>query len=203
MSLSASISTAAQGLATHPPKIEVPLEVEQRVLEFITERAKYLLREKYGFAYDEVNAAMAAAADDLVDVRSRVVALKAIRHSKNFEPLAVAFRRIRKILEKAGADGKRAGNVDASLLRMEAEQLLHSESQQLAERAGRHKRAGEYKEALEAISGLRPSVDRFFDDVLVMDNDDAVRKNRLALLGSLLKEFSTIADFAEMAAEEK
>jgi glycyl-tRNA synthetase beta chain len=203
MSLSASISTAAQGLAAHPPKIEVTLEVEQRVLEFIAERAKYLLREKYGFAYDEVNAAMAAGADDLVDVRSRVIALKAIRHSKNFEPLASAFRRIRKILEKAGADRRRSGSVDTSLLQMEAERLLHSEAQQLAQRAGKHKRAGEYKEALEAISELRPTVDRFFDDVLVMDKDETVRKNRLTLLAGLLKEFSTIADFAEIAAAEK
>ncbi|MFZ0923264.1 MAG: glycine--tRNA ligase subunit beta [Candidatus Acidiferrales bacterium] len=203
MSLSASISAAAQGLVSHPPKIEVAAEVEKRVLDFVAERAKYLLREKYGFAYDEVNAAMAAGADDLVDVRSRIVALKAIRHSRNFEPLAIAFRRIRKILEKAGSDGGRTGSVKSELLRVEAEQVLHREAQELAQRAGKHKRAGEYKEALEAISELRPTVDRFFDDVLVMDKDEAVRRNRLALLAGLLKEFSTIADFAEMAAEEK
>lgn len=202
LSLSAAVSTAAQGLSAHPPKIEVNSETEKRILDFISERAKYLFREKYGFAYDEINAAMAASADDLVDVRNRILALRAIRHSKNFEPLAVAFRRIRKILEKSGVDGARAGGVNAELLRVEAEQLLHREAQELAERAGKHKRAGKYKEALEAISELRPAVDRFFDDVLVMDNDDAVRKNRLALLTSLLREFSTIADFAEMAVEE-
>lgn len=202
LSLSAAVSTAAQGLSTHPPKLEVTSQVERRVLDFVSERAKYLFREKYGFAYDEVNAAMAASADDLVDVRSRIAALKAIRHSKNFEPLAAAFRRIRKILEKAGPDGNRAAVVKSELLRMDAEQLLHKEARELAERAGKHKRAGKYKEALEAISELRPTVDRFFDDVLVMDNDEAVRNNRLALLASLLKEFSTIADFAEMAAPE-
>lgn len=203
MSLSASISAAAQGLASHAPRIEVAAQVEKRVRDFVAERAKYLFREKYGFAYDEVNAAMAAGADDLVDVRSRIVALRAIRHSKNFEPLAVAFRRIRKILEKAGPDGGRAGGVRSELLRVEAEQVLHREAHQLADRAGKLKRAGKYKEALEAISELRPAVDRFFDDVLVMDKDEAVRKNRFALLAGLLREFSTIADFAEMAAEEK
>ncbi len=203
MSLSASISAAAQGLASHVPKIEVAAEAEKRVRDFIAERAKYLFREKYGLAYDEVNAAMAAGADDLVDVRSRIMALKAIRHSKNFEPLAVAFRRIRKILEKAGPDEGRAGTVKSELLRAEAEQLLYREAQKLAERAGKHKRAGQYKEALEAISELRPAVDRFFDDVLVMDKDEAVRKNRLGLLAGLLKEFSTIADFSEMAVDEK
>ena len=202
LSLSAAISTATQGLKVHPPKVEVSSEVERRVLGFISERAKYLFREKYGFAYDEVNAAMAASADDLVDVRGRIVALRAIRHSRNFEPLAVAFRRIRKILEKAGPDGGRAETVNAELLGVEAERRLHREAQELAERAGKHKRAGRYKEALEAISELRPTVDRFFDDVLVMDEDESVRKNRLALLASLLKEFSTIADFSELAAEE-
>lgn len=201
LSLSAAVAVAKDGLFHYPPKLEVTSEVEGRVLEFIFERAKYLFREKYGFAYDEVNAVMAANADDLVDVRSRIVALKAIRHSNNFEPLAAAFRRIRKILEKAGPDGARTGTVDAGLLRMDAERLLHEEAQTLAESAGKHKRAGRYKEALDAISGLRPTVDRFFEDVLVMDNDQAVRKNRLALLSSLLREFSTIADFAEIAVE--
>lgn len=202
MSLSAAFSSAAHALNGHPPKIEVSVEVERKVMEFIAERAKYLFREKYGFAYDEVNAAMAANSDDLVDVRSRIMALKAIRHTKNFEPLAVAFRRIRKILTKAGQEVSPAG-VKSELLRVEAEQLLHREAGALAERAGRYKGAGKYKEALEAISELRPAVDRFFDNVLVMDDDEAVRRNRLALLAGLLREFSTIADFSEMAAEEK
>ena len=203
LSLSAAISASAKGLAAHKPKIAVAPEVEKKVLEFIVERAKYLLREKQGFAYDEVNAAMAAGADDLVDVRNRIVALQSIRHTRNFEPLAIAFKRIRKILEKSGASGVKAGPVNAELFREDAERQLHRDALALAERASGHKRNGRYKEALEAISELRPAVDRFFDDVMVMDEDEAVRKNRLALLGGLLKEFSTIADFSEMVSEEK
>ena len=203
LSLSAAISASAKGLFAHKPKIEVAPEVEKKVLEFIGERAKYMLREKHGFAYDEVNAAMAAGADDLVDARHRITALKSIRHSKNFEPLAMAFKRIRKILEKAGPDGAKARTVNAELFREEAERQLHREALVLAERASAHKRGGRYKEALESISELRPTVDRFFDDVMVMDEDEAVRKNRLALLAGLLKEFSTIADFSEMVSDEK
>lgn len=203
MSLSAAISSAAQTLRAHPPELKVAVEIESKVLEFIGERAKYLFREKYGFAYDEVNAAMAASADDLVDVRRRILALRAIRHTENFESLAIAFRRIRKIIEKAGPDGGHSASVDDTLLRADAERVLHREARALAERAGKHKRVGQYKEALEAISELRPTVDRFFDDVLVMDQDAAVRRNRLALLAVLLKEFSTIADFSEIATEEK
>jgi len=203
LSLSAAISASAKGLFAHKPKIEVAPEVEKKVLEFIGERAKYMLREKHGFAYDEVNAAMAAGADDLVDARHRITALKSIRHSKNFEPLAMAFKRIRKILEKAGPDGAKTRAVNAELFREEAERQLHREALVLAERASAHKRGGRYKEALESISELRPTVDRFFDDVMVMDEDEAVRKNRLALLAGLLKEFSTIADFSEMVSDEK
>lgn len=203
LSLSSSVSASVQALTVNPPKIEVSPDMEKRVLEFVQDRAKYLFREKCGFAYDEVNAAMAASADDLVDVKNRIEALRAIRHSKNFVPLAIAFRRIRKILQKAGPDGERGAGVKPELLKMEAEKRLHQEAHVLAERAGTHKRAGKYKEALEAISELRPSVDRFFDDVLVMDKDEALRRNRLALLSGLLREFSTIADFSEMVAEEK
>lgn len=203
LSLSAAVSVAAQALRANTPKIEVSPEVERRVLDFIGERTKYLLREKSGFAYDEINAAMAANSDDLVDVRNRILALRAIRHSRNFEPLAIAFRRIKKILEKAGPDGGQVRGVNSDLLALDAEKKLYDEARALAERAGVHKRAGKYKEALEAISELRPTVDRFFDEVLVMDKDTAVRENRLALLSGLLKEFSTIADFSEIAAEER
>ena len=201
LSISAAISAASKGLATHKPKIGVAAETEAKVLDFILDRAKYLLREKQLFAYDEVNAAMAAGADDLVDVRNRIVALKAIRNSENFAPLAIAFKRIRKILEKAGPAGEKMDGVKDGLFQEEAERQLYREAQVLGERAASFKRAGKYKEALEAISDLRPAVDRFFEDVLVMAEDQALRKNRFALLAGLLKEFSTIADFAEMVAE--
>jgi glycyl-tRNA synthetase beta chain len=64
-----------------------------------------------------------------------------------------------------------------------------------------HKRAGHYKEALEVIAALRTDVDRFFEQVMVMAEDPAVRRNRLALLGELLSEFTTIADFSEIGGE--
>ena len=68
-------------------------------------------------------------------------------------------------------------------------------------RVNQHKRAGHYKEALEIIAALRPDVDQFFDQVMVMAEDPEVRKNRLGLLSELLREFTTIADFSEMGGE--
>ena len=203
LSLSAAISCSARSLLINPPKIQVTPEVEKQVLEFILERARFVLRERQGFAYDEVNAAFAAGADELVDAEQRVAALKEIRHTKNFVPLAVAFKRIRKILAKAGAEGSWSlGAVDPNLFRETAERELHSISRKVAGRATSHKKAGRYREALEAIAEMRPVVDRFFDEVLVMDEDEQVRKNRLTLLAELLREFSTIADFSEMVSEE-
>jgi glycyl-tRNA synthetase beta chain len=136
-----------------------------------------------------------------VDATRRLEALKAIRRTKNFEPLAVSFKRIRKILEKAGAPEEwRLPSVDAQLFVEYAERELHRAATSAAKLAQTDKRAGKYREALQAISEMRPAVDRFFDDVLVNAEDERIRKNRLTLLAELLREFSTIADFSEIAA---
>jgi glycyl-tRNA synthetase beta chain len=206
LSLSAAVSAAAKSISLHKPKLTISAEVEKQVLEFILERARYILREREGFAYDEVNAAFTAGGDDLVDATRRVAALKAIRNTKNFVPLAVAFKRIRKILEKAGpvgpTDTGKPPAVRPDLFREAAEKELHDAALRAAEKAGAHKRAGRYHEALEVIAGLRPPIDRFFDDVLVMAEEEDLRRNRLTLLGELLREFSTIADFSEIVTEE-
>jgi glycyl-tRNA synthetase beta chain len=203
LSLSAAISAASKSLRDHAPKIEVSEAVQKQTLDFLLERARFLLKEKRGFAYDEINAAFAASADDLVDAAERIVAVKAIRNTKNFIPLAASFKRIRNILEKsAGKLDKAQLEVEPELLWEPAERELHASAQKIGAEATRRKKAGKYREALEVISELRPSVDKFFDNVLVMVEDTRVRKNRLALLGNLLKEFSTIADFSELVSED-
>jgi glycyl-tRNA synthetase beta chain len=201
VSLSAAIAAAAKALASNPPKIHAKPETEKQVLDFIVDRARFVMRERLGFAYDEVNAVLAAGSDDLVDAARRLEALKAIRRTKNFEPLAVSFKRIRKIIEKAGApENWRLPSVDAQLFVEDAERELHRAATSAAKLAQSDKRAGKYREALQAISDMRPAVDRFFDDVLVNAEDERIRKNRLTLLAELLREFSTIADFSEIAA---
>src|SRR6202162_1400939 len=203
LSLSAAISAAAKALKENAPRIEASEAVQKQVLDFLIERAKFILRERRGFAYDEINAAFAAGADDLVDAAERVAAVKAIRDTKNFAPLAASFKRIRNILEKsAGSGDKGQGGVRQELLRDAAELQLYMVAQKIGEEATQRRKAKKYREALEKISGLRPAVDHFFDKVLVMVEDEEIRRNRIALLGNLLKEFSTIADFSELAGEE-
>ena len=203
LSLSGTVSAASRVLRERAPKINVSEAVEKQVLDFLLERARFILRERGGFAYDEINAAFAAGADDLVDAAERVAALKAIRTTKNFAPLAASFKRIRNILEKSAAVGDRNQMaVRQELLHDPAEQQLNMVAHKIGEEATRRKKARKYREALEKISELRPSVDFFFDKVLVMAEEADVRRNRLALLGNLLKEFSTIADFSELGGDD-
>src|SRR5215469_7938354 len=201
LSLTDAIAAAVKALHANPPKRHVTPEQEKLVVDFLLERAKFVFREREGFSYDEVNAVFRAGADDLVDARKRLDALRAIRKSKNFEPLTVSFKRIRKILEKADLPASELQEVEPGLFEVEAERALHTSVHAAVPRVNQQKRAGDYKEALEVIASLRPDVDRFFDQVMVMAEDPAVRKNRLALLGGLLREFTTIADFSEMGGE--
>jgi glycyl-tRNA synthetase beta chain len=203
VSLAAAIAASSRALGSNPPKIHVKPEVEKQILEFIIDRARFVMRERLGFAYDEVNAVLAAGSDDLVDAVKRLEALKAIRRTKNFEPLAVSFKRIRKIIEKAGpAETWQLPAVRPDLFDADSERALHSAAESANKKATADKRAGKYREALQTIAELRPAVDRFFVDVLVNAEDEQVRRNRLTLLQTLLKEFSTIADFSEIAAGE-
>jgi glycyl-tRNA synthetase beta chain len=204
VSLSMVIARSARTLANGPRKISVTLQVEKQVLEFLLDRARFVLKERGDLAYDEVNAALAAGADDLVDAIRRMEAVRAIRKTKNFEPLAVSFKRIRKILEKAGPQAAwKMSAVRSDLFTEEAERELHARAASVRKEVEQQKRAGRYREALQEIAKLRPVVDRFFDDVMVMADDEQIRRNRLTLLLGLLSEFSTIADFSEIVTVEQ
>ena len=204
ISLSMTIARAARSLASGPQKIQVTPSVEKQVLEFLLDRARFVLKERSGLAYDEINAALAVGADDLVDAVRRMEAIKAIRKTKNFEPLAVSFKRIRKILEKAGPEASwKLSAVRSDLFAEESERDLHAKASAAMKQVEQHKRAGKYREALQEIAGLRPAVDRFFDEVMVNADDEQVRKNRLTLLAGLLSEFSTLADFSEIITAEQ
>ena len=159
---------------------------------FLLDRARYYFRDILGFAYDEVNAVLASGHDDLVDALARLEALRAVRPTPNFEPLAASFKRIQNILKQAQFTP--SGSLDRQLLEPgEETDLFHAYAG-----VNRQIQNQPYRAALETIASLRPPVDRFFDKVLVNAKDETVRRNRLTLLHTLLAEFSTIADFSEI-----
>jgi len=156
------------------------------LISFFEDRIKFYFRDHRGFAYDEVNAAMAAGWSNLPDLEARLVRIRNLRSSPDFEPLAASFKRIRNILEQAGSTDTSAA-VDPSLLEPGPETDLYDEYRRIA---------GLPLE--NTISKLRPKVDLFFDKVLVNAPDPRVRQNRLTLLNTLLREFSSLADFSEI-----
>jgi glycyl-tRNA synthetase beta chain len=201
--LFATISRAGKTLGQGSRKIVVSAAIEKQVLDFLLDRARFVLKERGGLAYDEINASLLAGSDDLVDAIRRMEAIKSIRKTKNFEPLAVSFKRIQKILEKAGAEsGWRMAAVRPDLLTEGAERELHARAAEVSKEVEQYKRAGRYRDALQGIAGIRPAVDRFFEEVMVNAEDEQIRKNRLTLLAGLLSEFSTIAAFSEIVTAE-
>jgi len=167
--------------------------------EFFVDRLRYYLRDVRGYKYDEVNAVLAASDDDPLDAAERTQAISLARPTPDFEPLATSFKRITNILKQAGGlEQYAAKSVNKNLLEPGAEAALYAAFEQLRPRVAKDKLEGNYAQALTAIASARPAVDKFFDDVLVMAEDEKIRENRLAFLALLLKEFSTIADFAEI-----
>ena len=105
---------------------------------------------------------------------------------------------------QASETGKRSASaIEPTALQEPAETELASLIPQVAKRVDELRGKQEYEAALVEISKLRPAVDLFFDKVMVMVDDERVRANRLALLQTLLQNFSTIADFSEIVTEGK
>jgi glycyl-tRNA synthetase beta chain len=197
-----ALRRAAQGVVRILVEGDLPLPLSElaggqaELVEFLVDRVRYYFRDVRGFAYDEVNAVLAAGCDDLPDVARRLEAVRRVRPTDNFEAIAVSFKRIKNILRQAGFTGR--AEVRAELLEPGHEAELYRRFLELREQVEAHRSRRDYGLALEAIASLRPQVDSFFDHVLVNAPDPDVRTNRLALLGLLLAEFSSIADFSEI-----
>jgi glycyl-tRNA synthetase beta chain len=164
---------------------------------FFAERLRNLL-ERRGQTYDEISAVAGAGVWDFADVADRALALSQARKQMDFRSLILASKRIRNIL---GEEHPPAPSSD--LYREEAEKQLAADFLQarpmIEELAGKRR----YREALEMIASIAPSLDRFFVEVLVNCPEEDLRRNRLALLASIQKEFSRIADFSEIVVEKE
>jgi glycyl-tRNA synthetase beta chain len=178
-------------------KLSELLGDNKQLREFIIDRVRYYFKDVRGYAYDEVNAVLASGTDDLKDIERRMEAIRTVRPTENFEPLAASFKRIQNILRQAQFQA--SGKVNPSLLDAGAEADLHNEFLRLRDLVYAYRRSQDYRAALEAIASIRPKIDLFFDQVLVNAPEERVRQNRLLLLNSLLSEFSTIADFSEIS----
>jgi glycyl-tRNA synthetase beta chain len=164
---------------------------------FLLERLNFYLKDYKGFAYDVVSAVLAAGADDVRDAISRAEALTAARESADFAAISAAFKRIKNILRQAEEKKFALGSPQAVKLAPEAQQLANAAAA-LVPQVAKLRQQRAYGEALAAIATLRPVVDAFFDKVMVLDNDAAIRGANLGLIDEVLRGFSGIADFSEI-----
>jgi glycyl-tRNA synthetase beta chain len=218
-----ALRRAAQGIVKILVEGNLPFAMSQlttnpELRTFLQDRIEYYFREVRGFKYDEVRAVLAAGYDNLPDVAARLEALREVRPTEDFEPLAASFKRIQNILKQA--QFSEAGKVNEQLLEHGPERDLYDAVRRTTNAVRGTKdavrgtkdavrgtkdavRGSVYRSDLETIAALRPQVDLFFDKVLVNAKDEAVRRNRLTLLKNLLTEFSTIADFSEIVTEKQ
>jgi glycyl-tRNA synthetase beta chain len=171
--------------------------VAESVLDFFRGR----LRAQWGEEIDGdvVEAVLAAGFDDVVDARRRLEALAEVKRRPDFAALAVAFKRVANIQEKAR--GGAGGRVDPALLSDPAERALLAEVERVEAEAAAGRGARDYAAVLRSVATLGPAVDRFFDEVLVMADDPSLRANRLALVKRVAGLFTDIADFRKIQAE--
>jgi glycyl-tRNA synthetase beta chain len=172
-------------------------KLEQDVRAFFNERLHFYLKDVRGFAYDVVNAVLAAGADDVRDAIARAEALTAVRGSEDFRAISAAFKRIKNILRQAEEKQFAIGSAEDVRLSVEAWQFSAAATA-LAPEVARLRLQRAYVEALALIATLRPDVDAFFDKVMVLDPDPAIRGAHLGLIEEVLRGFSGIADFSEI-----
>jgi glycyl-tRNA synthetase beta chain len=174
------------------------------IATFMRERLEFYLRDVRGFAYDVVNAVLAAGSDDVVDAIARAEAVSSVRGSEDFASISVAFKRIKNILRQASErDLAVPQQYDMNLLVEESERALQDAIGDVSKRYLPHRLKGEYGPALIELARLRRPIDAFFDHVMVMTEDVKLRDNRLGFLRLLVSNFSTIADFSEIVTEGK
>ena len=163
---------------------------------FVFERLAGYLRER-GYTAQEVAAVVEQRPADLAQVPARLEAVRAFSALPESEALAAANKRIGNILKKAG--NVIGGEIQPALFSETAEKALHEEVAAIAPAVEARIAAGDYTGALASVARARSAVDAFFDGVMVMADDPAVRNNRLALLARLHHIMNRVADISKLS----
>ncbi|SOC83302.1 glycyl-tRNA synthetase beta chain [Ensifer adhaerens] len=185
----------AEVLAEFPSVIDL----ETSLLSFFHDRLKVYLRD-LGARHDIIDAVLTPDADDLLMVARRAEALTAFITSEDGKNLLAGTKRATQLLaaeEKKGT--KVASSVDDALFTEEAEKALFAAVALSRQEADEAVKREDFRDAMAALSKLRGPVDRFFTDVLVNDENPAIRANRLALLALIREATGTVADFSKIS----
>ena len=175
-------------------KMERPFEeVKQEVLDFFRVRYQNFLLDK-GYPFDVTDAVLSISFDELLDVQGRIDALRKAREWKDFESIVIAFKRAMNILK--GSPPKK--EMKLSLFAEAVEKNLYQAFVLAKEKISTSLSAKDNEAALLEMTRMKKPIDDFFDGVMVMVEDEAIRNNRLALLDEIGKVFLRIADFSKL-----
>ena len=176
-----------------PKRQRAAEEIVTDVVEFIRLRLVNMLSGK-DYPADVIDAVLSASFIEPIDALERIKALSVLKKQDDFESLAGAFKRVGNII-KGGLDQP----VDQALLTDDCEKILFSRLQDVQAKVGQFISERNYESVLETIAELRQPVDAFFDSVMVMVDDEAIKNNRLALLTNIYNLFNGVADFHRLA----
>ena len=167
-------------------------ETALEVLDFFQTRLQRLLLAE-GFDHETITAVLAAGCRDMVDAADKVRALHEFRQSPEFPSLATAFKRVINI-----AQGAEPGEVDPALFQYGEENILFQSTQLMESQVTQALESRDYPGVCRALASLRGPVDAYFEKVMVMAEDAALRRNRLALLLRISQTFLLMADFSKI-----
>ncbi|MBW1859328.1 MAG: glycine--tRNA ligase subunit beta [Deltaproteobacteria bacterium] len=184
---------------------EDAVQTEERVLTFFQHRLEHLLGED-GFSKDVIAAVVSASVDNVPAVRSRTAALEVLKTKSDFEPLAVAFKRVVNIIKQATERGDIQAQSDGQEARADSNLFQQAEEHELYQALNKVKQdisgdleKGAFDLALLKVAGLKGPVDGFFDGVMVLTEDERLKQNRLALLEEIADLFNIFADFSRIS----
>ncbi|MEW6409453.1 MAG: glycine--tRNA ligase subunit beta [Nitrospirota bacterium] len=187
--LSDLVAKALQGFKG---KVLIKNSLQGEIMEFLRQRAAYIFTSE-GYMSDMVDAVLSAGFDDLIDVKERIEALSEFRKTDDLIPFVTVSKRVVNILP----DGYR-GRLSHKLLTEDAEKrlyrtvkLINKDTKHLIDR-------NSYTDFINKLLAFRVEIDNFFDNVLVMDKDEGMKNNRLALLGMVSDIFKKVADFSKI-----
>jgi len=168
-------------------------ETLNAIMGFMTERFRNLMITE-GFAQDVVDAVVSAEFDDILDAKRKIEALTEFRKAADFEALGIAFKRVVNIVK-----GHTAKKVSEKHLIEPVEKDLYKSFKEVRDKVQAKILEKNYLDSLLLMKNLKEPVDKFFDNVMVMDKDPKIKENRLSILSEIKNLFFKIADFSKLS----
>ncbi len=169
-------------------------ELLEEIMEFIKARAKTVFND-YNLEGDVINSVLDSEDNDMYRIYCRIKELQELKGSEVLENLFVVYNRVKNLANKA--EGTK---VEEELLESQVEKSLYDNYNEVKGKLDNHLNAGDNKAAIEELSGLKQTVDDFFDNVMVMVDDEKLKHNRLNLLYNTCQLFERMADFSKIKA---